>query len=1516
VSQIPTPQSPALLGLTLTPAQEQRAKRLRTDAIVESHRATTPQDVQDKRSAPRLSVAELNATDLDELRKRIAFNNLDNRPAFVKALDVLDLPRNALFNVVAPGIADKKRKEMEFGTGRLPVVRFSDILESAGVENRVARGVGGFVGDVLLDPLIFLGPAKGVKLLGQTGAGAAAAVGITASGKRALKKGVQAAADGGVSAVRDSRVRDLVVQSVGRGDAQRADELLMRLRRFQERPGAVRSPAQIVRERLTTRIDNGVGQLGRKNIVAASMGGVDEGMQRASQQFIQTYGKRGAGVLHVPFTTMEARIPGGLTRGQRLQSQLQKSILTARAGTVIGKTPFAEAARARVAESEALEAIARRQAALTDEERALASSAEPVAQSRRAEIASERAALDIEAREALEQASRAIDEIKNLPTMTPRSLDPGQVLAQAAEVARIGQRAHALRVKASMYAEEGHRWRELRSARTDLGKHLDEARARGDGPRLDESEAQWIDRKSREFVAQMDEDFADDLLRLTDEEIDIGGARVDSLHRAIATLDSAVQEGVGSLYKTMDSDMKAAATLAAASLGLDDLYTGVTVMMPLGRMLRAREDSRRLAALGETLMMMDSAKTQTFGSRTSLLGRAAREATIRAKEGAQIRQAQVEAEFMRDLQKLLDDVGIDQKAVNVQDDAFRYAMAVAHQRWFGLDADGLPQAWKFADDDLAVSRIVEGADGVFRPDPKATGRITELLRKGFAGVDQGHEAYPGLRARMEELVDRFPAIMYDLGQQEIAAGAFGLANLNRFYVPRIATPAGKQSVRQMDRLAGSGGDRVATGFLAKQGFEKPVTTRRYRVYLNSIEEAVGDWKRDPKMRVYEDGQGRLYQRFHGYDEANTSNEGVRELIERWNALPEPQRYSADISVFEFNRMVNDGEVARLRSPSMMGRDFFEENILRAMSARVGDHERYMAGQKLIQQAKVSALAIGRGDLIKPLEAGSDTVMLANGLTAKRVVVNDDVHLRVGGKYFRPLRLPDNNPLTHLIGDDATKLLYERGVAEIIENTAKNLTPENVAPVIRALDKVTTAWKMITLTHPSWTIVDSIGNLFNGLAGGARAGDYAKHAGQTAKLIVLMNRKPSRLKDLRITLGNGDVYKGDELAEFMVNNGLFGQNMWMKESLEHSVRGTMRSAQDIRRTSVPRGVSSIKQLEELSASPMVPLVETPRWRDYWNGWFRANSASNDNFKMLALLSHLEQGEDLMSAAAKVRRSHFDYGDMTKIESTIGRRAIPFYSWMRNNLAYQVRLMADRPIAFNMPGHIKEALETAIVGDQQVPEHERPRWMREAMMLQIGQGTGLSLANTIPQGDFLQYAQAMFGMEGAQDAMRQLVSSMNPVATGFAQIGVGREFFSGREIGPDSMSGDMSAVEFALGQIRPLREIYNPAGGAGATTKALREDPALGVGRLIMGGRVQDMSRERLERHQMWDFKREEQSLRRAISAAERDGRKEESLAARARLMLVYKAMLEAGLIDEVPVWARGQLSELNDRNAAP
>jgi hypothetical protein len=245
-------------------------------------------------------------------------------------------------------------------------------------------------------------------------------------------------------------------------------------------------------------------------------------------------------------------------------------------------------------------------------------------------------------------------------------------------------------------------------------------------------------------------------------------------------------------------------------------------------------------------------------------------------------------------------------------------------------------------------------------------------------------------------------------------------------------------------------------------------------------------------------------------------------------------------------------------------------------------------------------------------------------------------------------------------------------------------------------------------------------------------------------------------------------------------------------------------------------------------------------------------------------------------------------------------VPFYSWMRSNLGYQINMLMERPAYAALAPKLKAAIEEAIAGEQTVPEEMRPGWMRDSLATQIGKDRDSRFAvmlgnGVLPQTDVFNIMAPLVGTEGALKFIHYFTSGLNPVLSIPLQLGSGLEFFSGRTIGTD-MTSDLSVGEFLGNQVRPLAEISRLG-------RAFDRSPAEGVARAVVGGRVQAFDEQRVESSRERELREKEVALRSAVRRAERLG--QSSLEARARLLKHYELMARLGF--ETPNWAESQLA---------
>ena len=115
--------------------------------------------------------------------------------------------------------------------------------------------------------------------------------------------------------------------------------------------------------------------------------------------------------------------------------------------------------------------------------------------------------------------------------------------------------------------------------------------------------------------------------------------------------------------------------------------------------------------------------------------------------------------------------------------------------------------------------------------------------------------------------------------------------------------------------------------------------------------------------------------------------------------------------------------------------------------------------------------------------------------------------------------------------------------------------------------------------------------------------------------------------------------------------------------------------------------------------------------------------------------------------------------------------------------------------------------------------------------------------------------------------------------------------------------MQWTDYLSSQARPVRELV-PLGLRGSPLgNAAEAGPVQLAARVFLGGRAQPFDDNRLAYGVARDIRDRAEQLRKYITLAEREGKADESLKARAELMAVYRDAVARGREDEVPAWAR-------------
>lgn len=174
------------------------------------------------------------------------------------------------------------------------------------------------------------------------------------------------------------------------------------------------------------------------------------------------------------------------------------------------------------------------------------------------------------------------------------------------------------------------------------------------------------------------------------------------------------------------------------------------------------------------------------------------------------------------------------------------------------------------------------------------------------------------------------------------------------------------------------------------------------------------------------------------------------------------------------------------------------------------------------------------------------------------------------------------------------------------------------------------------------------------------------------------------------------------------------------------------------------------------------------------------------KSKLVLGALEKGMTMEEALATAAKGGFDYRALTKFESKIMRRVIPFYSFNRKNIELQLHVLGHNPQRINQVirsiENVQNLWETNLTAEE---KKNLPAYLNEYLSVPVGrskQGVPQFVRNFgTPIEAFTELVR--FGAEGKSGIERTFLatlSKVNPYIKVPIELGIGQDSFRMRDI----------------------------------------------------------------------------------------------------------------------------------------
>jgi hypothetical protein len=174
--------------------------------------------------------------------------------------------------------------------------------------------------------------------------------------------------------------------------------------------------------------------------------------------------------------------------------------------------------------------------------------------------------------------------------------------------------------------------------------------------------------------------------------------------------------------------------------------------------------------------------------------------------------------------------------------------------------------------------------------------------------------------------------------------------------------------------------------------------------------------------------------------------------------------------------------------------------------------------------------------------------------------------------------------------------------------------------------------------------------------------------------------------------------------------------------------------------------------------------------------KLNSAADKRFRLAMLMwakdnpdTYLKLGLD--NPADMVRRVLFDPADLSFAEKKFVKRTMPFYTFAKKNLAYQMKNVVDNPKQYkDLEKTIRAIWTSQGIETKDIDEYKRSNfWIPVPALTKNGKYVALKL--NLPVGDLAEFAS---------DPLRRVISSMSPAIRVPFEVTANKQMFSNMPI----------------------------------------------------------------------------------------------------------------------------------------
>lgn len=342
----------------------------------------------------------------------------------------------------------------------------------------------------------------------------------------------------------------------------------------------------------------------------------------------------------------------------------------------------------------------------------------------------------------------------------------------------------------------------------------------------------------------------------------------------------------------------------------------------------------------------------------------------------------------------------------------------------------------------------------------------------------------------------------------------------------------------------------------------------------------------------------------------------------------------------------------------------------------------------------------------------------------------------------------------------------------VANTIKHIKslhdrPEMAGALLKHFDRVQAAWKTgATVVNPGHHVRNLIGDTYMNYLDGVVNVNRYKQAGR-----LLRNKNNAEAIEKMTFKVGGQRVRGDQI---------------------HNLYERFGAKSGFYRTEYGEGKLGIEALRKFSEG----REDFGRMAHFLDSLMKEGKGAKN-------WSDVEKAAD--AAAQRVRKWNIDYGDLTDWERKYGKRAIPFYTWMRKNMPLQIEALALRPGRIAAIPKGQRAMEQ-VLGTHD-PEGSSigeiiPQYIKEMSPIRLrGEGESKNAWYWGVPLPFMDVGKMTEG--GPKGTLKNILSSTTPIARVPTEIAFGQNLFTGQKI--------KSVPEYLMQQLPIARQGMNIQAG---------------------------------------------------------------------------------------------------------